>query len=87
MKTSHKIGSGSILLFALIFSATAFYRCQNISNQTVTVVYDSTSVTKPAVITEATLNDTDDPAIWINPANPEASLIIGTDKGDSTGGL
>ncbi|XHR95108.1 phytase [Mucilaginibacter sp. UC70_90] len=24
--------------------------------------------------------DTDDPAIWINPADPAQSLIIGTDK-------
>ncbi|MCZ8012825.1 MAG: phytase [Gemmatimonas sp.] len=40
-----------------------------------------------AVITQAVLNDSDDPAIWINPAAPEQSLVVGTDKGDSTGGL
>ena len=27
-------------------------------------------------------HDTDDPAIWINPADPAKSLIIGTDKDD-----
>lgn len=35
---------------------------------------------KPRVITEPTKHDTDDPAIWINRANPAESLIIGTDK-------
>ena len=35
---------------------------------------------KPRVITEPTKHDTDDPAIWINRANPAASLILGTDK-------
>jgi len=35
---------------------------------------------KPRVITEAVKHDTDDPAIWINHANPGASLILGTDK-------
>jgi 3-phytase len=41
---------------------------------------------KPLVVTEATPHDTDDPAIWINSADPSKSLIIGTDK-DSEGGL
>jgi len=41
---------------------------------------------KPSVVTEKTPHDTDDPAIWINSANPAQSLIIGTDK-DSDGGL
>jgi 3-phytase len=35
---------------------------------------------KPRVVTEATKHDTDDPAIWINRANPAQSLILGTDK-------
>jgi 3-phytase len=35
---------------------------------------------KPRVITEPTKHDTDDPAIWINRANPAESLILGTDK-------
>lgn len=41
----------------------------------------------PVLVTEKTPNDTDDPAIWYNSANPEKSLILGTDKGDSTGGI
>jgi 3-phytase len=34
----------------------------------------------PKIITEPTKHDTDDPAIWINPANPAESLVLGTDK-------
>jgi len=41
---------------------------------------------KPQVVTEATLHDTDDPAIWIHPSDPKKSLILGTDK-DSNGAL
>jgi len=40
----------------------------------------------PAVITETVVHDTDDPAIWINPADASKSIIIGTDK-DTDGGL
>ncbi|PJR04180.1 phytase [Avrilella dinanensis] len=42
---------------------------------------------QPTVTTEQTPNDTDDPAIWVNPVQPEKSLILGTDKEEKTGGL
>jgi len=41
---------------------------------------------KPRVVTAALAHDTDDPAIWINRADPAKSLVIGTDK-DTAGGL
>ena len=41
---------------------------------------------KPAVITEPTRHDTDDPAIWIHPTDKAKSLVIGTDK-DTDGAL
>ena len=41
------------------------------------------AIVKPAFITEATQFDSDDPAIWINPANPAQSLVIGTDKNEN----
>ncbi|NJK87722.1 MAG: phytase, partial [Bacteroidales bacterium] len=41
----------------------------------------------PVIVTEPTPNDTDDPAIWINKKDPDKSLVLGTDKGDSTGGV
>lgn len=34
----------------------------------------------PDVITDYTLNDTDDPAIWVNPTDPSQSIVFGTDK-------
>ena len=46
----------------------------------------SVAKVKPRIITEAVEHDTDDPAIWINPADPYKSLIIGTDK-DENGAL
>lgn len=41
---------------------------------------------KPRVVTEATRHDTDDPAIWINPADVTKSLVLGTDK-DTDGAI
>lgn len=43
-------------------------------------------VIQPRVVSEAVDHDSDDPAIWINRADPTASLVLGTDK-DSEGGL
>ena len=42
---------------------------------------------KPTVVTEVVPNDTDDPAIWINPADSTQIIVIGTDKQEKTGGL
>jgi len=41
----------------------------------------------PVVVTEQVQNDSDDPAIWIDTADASRSLILGTDKGDTTGGV
>lgn len=46
-----------------------------------------TDTLRPSVVTQPVLNDSDDPAIWIDDKDPSHSLIVGTDKGDSTGGL
>lgn len=40
----------------------------------------------PDVITEKTVNDTDDPAIWIHPQDPSKSIVFGTDK-DTNGAV
>lgn len=37
-------------------------------------------VVQPRVVSEAVRHDSDDPAIWINPQDPAASLVVGTDK-------
>ncbi|GAA4310484.1 phytase [Mucilaginibacter gynuensis] len=59
---------------------------QNPAGKTVAGVADTSQQIKPAVITEPVQFDTDDPAIWINPADPAKSLVIGTDK-DANGAL
>lgn len=41
----------------------------------------------PIVITDSVKVDSDDPAIWLHPSDPAASLILGTDKGDTDGGV
>jgi len=40
---------------------------------------------EPVVVTQRVENDSDDPAIWINPEDHAKSLIIGTDKGNDDG--
>ena len=40
----------------------------------------------PDIITEKTPNDTDDPAIWINPDDASKSIVFGTDK-ETNGGI
>lgn len=42
---------------------------------------------KPSVVTEQVPNDTDDPAIWVNPNDSTDIIIFGTDKQEKTGGL
>ncbi|MBL3657859.1 phytase [Fulvivirga sediminis] len=49
------------------------------------VEQEEISKVTPDVTTELVKHDTDDPAIWINPENPEESLIVGTDKGGDDG--
>ena len=41
----------------------------------------------PVVVTQAVDGDSDDPAIWIDTADVSRSIVLGTDKGDSTGGI
>jgi len=40
----------------------------------------SENALKPKIVTQPAPSDTDDPAIWVNEADPERSLILGTDK-------
>jgi 3-phytase len=42
---------------------------------------------RPVVVTDPVLEDADDPAIWLHPTTPTQSWFLGTDKGDSLGGL
>lgn len=66
---------GSIVLF---FLATACPKSKPLQTE---------PKLSPDFITDTTLVDTDDPAVWINFANPMQSIILGTDKGDINGGI
>jgi len=48
---------------------------------------NANSPVQPAVITQKVYDDSDDPAIWINPTDLSRSLVIGTDKHSVNGGL
>ncbi len=50
-------------------------------------IENSVLTLKPAIVTDTVFEDSDDPAIWINPNNPSESIILGTDKHDSNGGI
>lgn len=58
--------------------------CKNPPKQSGSV--STTSVISPVFVTDSVKKDSDDPAVWINPADPSKSLIIGTDK-DRDGAL
>ncbi|MDO5655306.1 MAG: phytase [Flavobacteriaceae bacterium] len=68
--------------FSYLFIIFSFSGCNGIKSITPFGI-DRIS---PTYITQPVVHDTDDPAIWINPKNADASLIIGTDK-DSDGKL
>lgn len=74
-------------LFALIF-LVVFDACQSTkSDEGQGVQPSGNDVIMPELTTPTTLNDTDDPAIWYNQAEPSQSLILGTDKGDENGAI
>ena len=69
---------------AFIISLLAYSACDSADNEIETQpkVENRIPVASilPVIITEKVKYDTDDPAIWINRASPENSLVIGTDK-------
>ncbi|MFW0718352.1 phytase [Pedobacter sp. N23S346] len=74
MKNKNLINIAAVAVLILIIS------CNGGAQQT-----DVTAI-KPLYVSEPVDFDTDDPAIWVNPADPAKSLVIGTDK-DANGGL
>jgi 3-phytase len=72
----------SVLLFPVFLTAAAFA-------QPAAPLPDpdaKNTPLQPRVVTQPVPHDTDDPAIWINRADPAKSLVIGTDK-DTDGAL
>jgi 3-phytase len=71
-----------VALAALVGSAAGCRRGLHPPGQAVS----ASPVVKPALVTARVVHDPDDPAIWIDPADPSHSLVIGTDK-DADGAL
>jgi len=69
------------LSISLIVSAIIQVACNNPQTNAV-----ATDTIKPIFVTDAVRYDSDDPAIWINKADPSKSLVIATDK-DADGAL
>jgi len=75
------------LAIALLSALVACDRPPKAAVESTATSAGNTDTLPATVITQTVLNDSDDPAIWINRAAPESSLVLGTDKGDSTGGV
>ncbi|WP_246197780.1 phytase [Chitinophaga agrisoli] len=71
-------------IIPVLCCAWSLTACQGAQQEPVTEkdIKDTATVKplKPVVVTEPVQYDSDDPAIWINPADTAHSLIVGTDK-------
>jgi len=67
--------------YYLLCSAVLFAACTQNGTDPVSVnTTKADSIVQPAIITDVVQHDSDDPAVWINPADAAQSLVIGTDK-------
>jgi len=71
-------------LLSLVWVITAIVACKP-KKESESVSFVDTTALKPVLTTEKVVHDSDDPAIWINPADSTQVIIIGTDKGGDTG--
>ncbi len=74
------------LLSGLLFSACKMPSSEGGKDAARQNSREDSSMVMAEIITDPVPNDTDDPAIWLNPEDASKSLIIGTDK-DENGGL
>lgn len=74
--------AGRLLLLAL--ASTAACTTSAPPDDAILVSHDTLQA---AVVTERVLEDSDDPAIWIDTSDPARSLALGTDKHDTNGGV
>jgi 3-phytase len=82
MELNYKMKKNNILNLVILAVLSLTVAC---SNSTIKGNAGTTEV-KPLYISEPVDFDTDDPAIWVNPADAAQSLVVGTDK-DENGGL
>ena len=78
--------SKSRLIYGLSALGILVSSCSKPVQQQEEIVTEAQTQVKPLYVTDSVIHDTDDPAIWVNPTDPNKSLIIGTDK-DEDGAL
>jgi 3-phytase len=82
MELNYKMKNNNILNLVILAALSLTLAC---NNNTIKGNADTAEI-KPLYISEPVDFDTDDPAIWVNPADAAQSLVVGTDK-DENGGL
>lgn len=80
----HFFSRNTILPLTVFALLTA---CGNDPKQDTATTATDTLTVKPIAITDTVLDDSDDPAIWIDTSNMANSFIVGTDKNSENGGL
>lgn len=69
----------------LLLIVLAVISCSRPTRQNTALYADSVTRVTPTLVSDPVAHDSDDPAFWLNPQDPAASLILGTDKGGDTG--
>ena len=62
---------------ALVLSACSSRESSKSAGSASTAVAIAVDTLRPALVSAAVLDDSDDPAIWIDTVNPSRSLVIG----------
>lgn len=78
-KTQHILGTSFLFLGTVLTACSSGEKEETVPAKVTFPVHDSIPL-KPIVVTDTSIHDTDDPAIWVNPKDPSQSLILGTDK-------
>jgi 3-phytase len=87
MRMKYKLNSAGLIgTVALLSACNNVQPTEGIKKDTASIITEDTIVYQPAIVTDSVQYDTDDPAIWVNAADPAQSLVIGTDK-DENGAL
>jgi 3-phytase len=72
-----------IAAMLVIITSIVAPACRGKQNASEVKGNDTAAVVQPFLITDTVVNDTDDPAIWINSSDAAASLVLGTDKDEN----
>ena len=83
---ARRIGAGALALLSTV-ACSARDGAQPAADAATREGAAAADTLRAVVVTQQVQNDSDDPAIWLDTTDLTKSLVIGTDKGDTTGGL